>query len=249
MVYLADTAGCTHRSAACATHCAHCRRWEYLLPVTSMLPEQVLAASTAESVSNFLGRQPDVADDDATVMEEGQWTYRVSDKLSARFDLRAWPATKASKTGSFVHQGDVLVVDARLVLDGILFLHVATTASSRSQNLERGCTDRTEATSERPSSSEGYAGTQSAGRGGWIFDRTQGGGSGICSAPGAQVLLTELNGITHRVKLVGGQRTANCCADPVAVARSVRLTALPAGSCSFYRLLVSLELGCVENSV
>lgn len=192
-----------------------CRRWEYLLPITSILPQQssVPSASTREALysrsPDTMTKQLDVADDDAVVMEEGQWTYRVSKKLSARFDLRAWPAPKASKTGSFVHQGEALVVDARLVLDGILFLHVATTALDG-----------------QPSSCEEPARTQSADRGGWIFDRTQGGGNGICSAPGDRVLLTELpGGITHRVKLVGSQRTSNCSADPVAVARSVCLIA------------------------
>jgi hypothetical protein len=200
------------------------RRWEYLLPVTSILPQrtQVPSASTVGELTeksdylqsvvqsnspDILIQQSDVADDDAVVMEEGQWTYRVSEKLSARFDLRAWPAPKASKTGAFVHQGEVVVADARLVLDGILYLHVTTTTLDGDL-----------------ASCEGPARTQSAGRGGWIFDRTQGGGSGICSAPGAHVLLHELpGGITHRVKLVGGRRTANCSSDPIAVARSVHL--------------------------
>ena len=201
------------------------RRWEYLLPVASILPQRSRVPSTTVSQSKspgILAQESDVADDGAIVMEEGQWTYRVSHKLSARFDLRAWPAPKASKTGYFVHRGEILTVDARLVLDNILFLHVNTTAPDGGQTLESEYTDHTEAT-RGTRGREGAARMQSAGRG-WIFDRTQGGGNGICSAPGARVLLTELpGGITYRDKLVGGQRTANSSADPVAVARSVRL--------------------------
>ena len=197
------------------------RRWEYLLPVVSMLPDRSLVPST----STLLPMQLNSTDSQtqsseaATVMQEGQWTYQVSAKLSARFDLRAWPAPKASKTGFFVHQGEVLSVDARLVLDGILFLHVATAAPDLAQQAD--CRAQTESANERSFDCKGATRTQSAVCSGWIFDRTQGGGSGICSAPGDRVLLSELpGGNAYRTKLVGGSQTSHCCADPVAVARS-----------------------------
>ena len=186
-----------------------------MLPDRSLVPETSTLLPLQLNSSDSQTQLSDAAEP-AIVMEEGQWTYQVSAKLSARFDLRAWPAPKASKTGSFVHQGDVLSVDARLVIDGILFLHVAPDLAQQTD-----CRAQTESVKENRCDRKGATRTQSAVCGGWIFDRTQGGGNGICSAPGDRVLLSELpGGKVHKTKLVGGRETSHCCADPVAVARS-----------------------------